>query len=422
MEGYDLIREIGKGSFGRVCKIKRKSDSKTLVWKELNYGTMREKEKELVVSEVNILRELRHPFIVRYYDRIIDRQKTTLYIVQEFCEGGDLSQQIRILKERRQYVDEKTVWKIFAQIILALKHCHRHKESGVLKPILHRDIKPGNIFLDGNNNVKIGDFGLAKELSSASKFATTNVGTPYYMSPELMGEKKYNDRSDVWAVGCVIYELCALRPPFRAENQLNLALRINRGIFDRIPSKFSDELHKVIAAMLRIDPNQRPSVERLERCTRLKENMDQQTLVVRDFQRARNFETQHSSLAKVKDDLDRRQKVLEAREAKLAEFEENLRKQQRELEIRERALVERERALERKGEMPSRTTTEAPVSKIDRSWQQPRVGTTQGTGIHPSLRPSTSAGGVGGNPYNKLAFANKRFGMGGYYNKPTPTF
>jgi NIMA (never in mitosis gene a)-related kinase len=158
-----------------------------MVWKELNYGVMREKEKQLVVSEVNILRELKHPFIVRYYDRIIDKAATRLYIVMEFCEGGDLGAIIKRCRKEGSSVDEEFIWSVFAQIVVALRECHRHKEpSGRTKPILHRDLKPGNIFLDGAQNIKIGDFGLAKELASESKFAYTNVGTPFYMSPEMI--------------------------------------------------------------------------------------------------------------------------------------------------------------------------------------------------------------------------------------------
>ena len=89
------MKLIGKGTFGRVSLIKRNKDGKTLVWKEIEYGRMKEAEKQLIVSEVNILRELRHPFIVRYYDRIIDKATTKIYIVMEHCEGGDLGRVIR---------------------------------------------------------------------------------------------------------------------------------------------------------------------------------------------------------------------------------------------------------------------------------------------------------------------------------------
>jgi len=282
---------------------------------------MREKEKQLVVSEVNILRELRHPFIVRYYDRIIDKAATKIYIVMEFCEGGDLGGLIKRCKKEgcvggrwlpaaaramrmrantpppsstliecclslrcptpplpcSTAIEEEFVWHVFTQTVMALKECHRHREgsgaaaggaaaaagagaaagaaggSGRITPILHRDLKPGNIFLDGQRNIKVGDFGLAKELSSESKFATTNVGTPFYMSPEMVNECKYNEKSDIWALGCLLYELCALAPPFDATNQLSLAVKINAGKFARIPAKYSEDLYRAIRWMLTLE-------------------------------------------------------------------------------------------------------------------------------------------------------------------------
>jgi NIMA (never in mitosis gene a)-related kinase len=223
---------------------------------------------------VNILRELRHPHIVRYYDRIIDKAATKLYIVMEYCEGGDLGAVIKKCKREGSAVEEDVVWKVLAQITAALKECHRHREApgaaaaaaagsggGAapapgqqqrLKPILHRDLKPGNIFLDAAQNVKIGDFGLAKELASESKFAYTNVGTPFYMSPEMINEMRYNEKSDIWALGCLVFELCALVPPFEAQNQLALAVKINAGKFNRIPARYSEDLYRAIRWMLQV--------------------------------------------------------------------------------------------------------------------------------------------------------------------------
>lgn len=167
--------------------------------------------------QVNILRELKNPFIVRYFDRIIDKSASKLYIVMEMCPGGDLGRVIRKHKTRgygnfeltvvelnvslcRTYLEEPLVLKIFAQAVIALKECHRHMEGGEHKPILHRDLKPANILIDENQNIKIGDFGLAKELSSHLALAQTNVGTPFYMSPEIINGKSYDERSDIWYV------------------------------------------------------------------------------------------------------------------------------------------------------------------------------------------------------------------------------
>ena len=254
MEKYIVLQTIGKGSFGTVTLVKRKADGKVLVWKELDYGKMSEREKNHVVTEVNLLRELRHPFIVKYCDRIIDKQTTKLYIVMEYCPGGDLAKLIKKHRAERSYIKEKYIWKFISQLVLALEECHTHKNSsGITTPILHRDIKPANIFIDTTGDVKLGDFGLARELSSESKFAETYVGTPYYMSPELISQLKYNKSCDIWALGCLAYELAALRPPFEATNHLSLALKISEGRFPRIPSRYSDALQQFIQGALQVN-------------------------------------------------------------------------------------------------------------------------------------------------------------------------
>ncbi len=144
-----------------------------MVWKELNYARMSDKEKQQLVAEVNILRELNHPHIVRYYDRIIDKQKQIIYIIMEYCEQGDLAQVIKACRKHQDGIAEDVIWKIMTQITLGLQCCHRRNEPAKgggqpLAKILHRDLKPGNIFLDANSNVKIGDFGLARVMSGES--------------------------------------------------------------------------------------------------------------------------------------------------------------------------------------------------------------------------------------------------------------
>ena len=203
-------------------RIKRKSDGRVLVWKVLNYGKMSEKEKQQLVSEVNILRDLRHPNVVRYYDRIIDKKDTKIYIVMEHCEGGDMASLIKKCIKDSDYIAEDVIWKIFMQVVLALYECHTRKEG----KILHRDLKPGNVFLDSSKNVKLGDFGLSRIMGNESVYAYTHVGTPYYMSPEQIEDSKYNEKSDIWSAGCILYEIAALHPPFEANTHYALAKKI----------------------------------------------------------------------------------------------------------------------------------------------------------------------------------------------------
>ncbi|KAJ1401868.1 kinase-like domain-containing protein, partial [Ochromonadaceae sp. CCMP2298] len=166
---------------------------------------MNEKEKSQLVAEVNILREMRNPFIVRYHDRIVDKPRTRLYIIMEHCAGGDLGKIIKKCKSNRSNLEEGLIWRVLAQCVLALKDCHRRMENGEAKPILHRDLKPANILLDSQQNVKMADFGLAKELSGGNKLAQTNVGTPFYMAPEIVNERAYDEKSDIWSLGECIY-------------------------------------------------------------------------------------------------------------------------------------------------------------------------------------------------------------------------
>lgn len=149
---YEEIGVIGEGTFGRVGKIRRKSDGLVLCWKVISYGGLNEREKEQLVAEVNILRDLNNDHIVKYYDRIIDRERKRLMIVMEYCSGGDLASLIKKHQKERKYIDEEFIWKVLTEVSIALMDCHKKTNGG---SILHRDLKPGNLFLDGEQRVCI---------------------------------------------------------------------------------------------------------------------------------------------------------------------------------------------------------------------------------------------------------------------------
>jgi serine/threonine protein kinase len=277
---------------------------------------MSEKEKQHIVSEVNILRELKHPNIVRYYDRIIDKKNTKIYIIMEYCEGGDIGALIKRCKKNKEFIAEDVIWKIFTQLVLALHECHTNKGG----KIMHRDLKPSNVFLDSENNVKLGDFGLSRMLSNESNFAYSQVGTPYYMSPEQIEENRYNEKSDIWSLGCFLFELATLNPPFEASNHLSLALKIKSGKVERIGSRYSEELSRIIMWMMYIDPEKRPSCEELL-------NIPQVSLRLRE----RRLKENMAKLKKYEDSLASREKEIIEKE--------------KDIETRIRALIEKEEKL-----------------------------------------------------------------------------
>lgn len=369
LEDYELLESIGSGSYGRCQKIRRKSDCKVLVWKEMDYGSMSEAEKQMLVSEVNLLRELKHPNIVRYYDRIIDRTNTTLYIVMEFCEGGDLASLISKCIRERRYVEEEFALRVLAQIALALRECHRRSENG--RTVLHRDLKPANVFLDVHHNVKLGDFGLARILQHDTSFAKTFVGTPYYMSPEQINHMSYNEKSDIWSLGCLLYELCALAPPFTAFNQKELAEKIREGKFRRIPFRYSDDLNDLLGRMLNLKDYLRPTVDELMEHFLIANLVAEEQRKISAERRGSkcldndNFQDSNPLMAELKlkeDQLHNRAKALKERE-------ELLEQRERELCIRERLAEEKfsraESLLNNYTLMKQQQKIKMPVGRLD---------------------------------------------------------
>ena len=343
LSDFDILEPLGRGSFGTVTKVRRRSDGRLLVLKSMDYGSMRDKQKALLVSEVNILRELRHTHIVRYYDRIIDKAAARLYIVMEFCEGGDLGALLARCRREGTLLEEAFIWRVLAQTSVALRECHRHVDAqGRCRPVLHRDLKPGNLFLDAAANVKIGDFGLAKELASGSQFAHTSLGTPLYMSPEMISEAAggYNEKSDIWALGCLLFELCAQAPPFSASNHLSLAVKIAAGKFPRIPPAYSDDLHRAIRWMLSLEPSQRPDVEALQLLPQVRAGVREAEAAGREYAAA-------AAAAAASRELREREAALAGREAALAAAEAALAGREAALQSSEAALAGREAALQR---------------------------------------------------------------------------
>ena len=387
---YEPLEVIGRGSFGTVRKVRQKDTGAVLVRKEIEYTSMNNQEKNHIISELRILRELDHPHIVRYLRHDHISEKKAIHIYQEYCDGGDLGKIISRFKRNKESIPEEFIWEVLVQTLLALHRCHYGIDaskvnlfSGAKKEneptvdsetvIIHRDIKPENIFImEPKKTIKLGDFGLAKMLTSQNDFAKTYVGTPYYMSPEVLMDNPYSPVCDIWSLGCVLFELCNLPPPFQAKTHLQLQARIRSGEIPEISPVYSQHLRNIISESITVEPDSRPtcyellnsiSVRMFRKEMELKSlnetlNAFQAQLVIKSAElkkrevTMRDIEKRESALKSLESreaavqDLEKREaalRSLERRESALELLERKVQAQKLELD---RQLISKKRELE----------------------------------------------------------------------------
>ncbi|XP_020808783.1 serine/threonine-protein kinase Nek2-like [Drosophila serrata] len=242
LRDYDVLGVMRNGSFGALFNVRDKSSGELFALKAISYDELDEIKRGALFSELTKLRELQHPNIVQYHHQFDNRVMQVLHIVTECCAGGDLAQLVERARTQRRRLEERYIWRVLVQVCRALRRCHYVQEGA----ILHRDVQPSNIFLDAAGNAKLGEFGLARMLRDLTLDAS-DVGTPDYMSPELLRGGISDRKSDVWALGCVVYEMCALRPPFHGPTFAQLSAQ---GVFRRIPAVYGSDLQETISAML----------------------------------------------------------------------------------------------------------------------------------------------------------------------------
>ncbi|KAG7173652.1 uncharacterized protein LOC121860174 [Homarus americanus] len=249
MEDYKIIRQLGLGSYGAAHLAHHDPSDTKCVIKEINISQMSPKELEEARREVQVLSSLSHPYITQF--RGSCEENGRLSIAMDYCGGGDLH--TIISKRKGVHFPEDRVLDWFVQLCLAIKYTHDRK-------ILHRDIKSQNIFLTDDGKIRLGDFGIAKVLNNTSDLARTCIGTPYYLSPEMCENKPYNNKSDIWALGCVLYEMMTLKHAFEANNMKALILKIIRGIYQPVPARYSRDLRLLLTQIFQRQPQARPSI------------------------------------------------------------------------------------------------------------------------------------------------------------------
>lgn len=255
LKDFDILKQVGQGAYGLVYKVRRKSDKCIYALKTIDISKMNKKSLTNTLNEVRILCSIDHPNIVGYKEAFIENEGKDLCVVMEFVGGGDLSEKIEGRKNNNSLINENTIWKYMIQILNGLRALHNMK-------IIHRDIKSANLFLtDNHETIKLGDLNVAK--IAKDDMAQTQIGTPYYLAPEIWNNEVYDYKCDIFSLGCVLYEMAALEVPFKANSIHELFAKITKGDVPPIPSKYSSLLFTCMKAFLKKDPAQRPSTQQI---------------------------------------------------------------------------------------------------------------------------------------------------------------
>ena len=263
MERYDCKKVVGRGTYGSAVVATRKADGLRCVIKTIGLRSLSRGEAKLVRQEARLLATLRHPHIVSHLESFGRRNShggREVCIVMEYCSGGDLEQWVSRRRQQRKKPSEGTALRIFAQACMALEHVHAHR-------VVHRDVKTSNLFItrdaEGPPVVKLGDFGISRVLGATGDLAATAVGTPCYMAPELLDERPYDYKADVWSAGCVLFELLNLKRAFEARSMPALVRLVMRGRgagFPCLDATYTSELRRLFAKLLSPKPRDRPDI------------------------------------------------------------------------------------------------------------------------------------------------------------------
>ena len=276
IDDFEILQTLGKGSYGYVSKVKSKINQKIYAMKMIDFSLIKdEQEKELALSEIQIINNLDNPHIIKFYGNFIEEQR--YYILMEYINNGDIKGYIAAYQNMKKQIPEEELWELIFQCMQGLVYIHNQN-------IIHRDIKPANLFMTDNKTIKIGDFGVSairkkrqinyQNVDNAQGFPNMNstqgmsretllIGTPLYMSPEMYNHKEYGSKVDVYAMGCTFYEMCFFSPPRIPIPIMSKTGEIITDLQDVTPKQnmnvYSNELVNLIKSMIEKDQNKRPS-------------------------------------------------------------------------------------------------------------------------------------------------------------------
>tara|TARA_B100000401_G_scaffold338489_1_gene237005 strand:+ start:915 stop:2210 length:1296 start_codon:yes stop_codon:yes gene_type:complete len=254
---YRNISLLGKGTYGTVYLVQDTTTKKFYANKKIKYLARSRYDKTSIVNELRLLACHRCPFIINLHNAYI--KDGYLNFITEYAKKGDLSKMIKKNKVKGTLFNEKTIKKYLFELCIAVEYLHKNN-------VIHRDIKAANVFISKSNTVKLGDVGIIKVLQPAYKYANTNIGTPYYMSPELYKHQKYNTKTDIWSVGVLLYEMMTLRPPYNAANINDLKYKISNSkwtLSNKYRAIYSADLCNLLEHILDNNQNTRYNISEI---------------------------------------------------------------------------------------------------------------------------------------------------------------
>lgn len=254
---YTTLSLIGKGSFGSVYLVKHNTTNQTYACKKMKIYFRQSYDKQAILNELKVLACHKSQYIIKLEDAYV--YNNHIHLVTEYAERGDMSKMLKRLKSRSRYIMEDTIKKYLFQMCLGIKYLHDNN-------VIHRDIKTANIFLTKDNDIKLGDVGIIKILKKTNNYAYTNIGTPYYMSPELYKHKRYTNKTDIWSMGVVLYELMTFKVPYNADNLPALKYKISNQkwlIEPKFKERYSKELVSLLYKILEPIPYNRYNINQI---------------------------------------------------------------------------------------------------------------------------------------------------------------
>ncbi|EZG72685.1 protein kinase domain protein, partial [Gregarina niphandrodes] len=247
--GYELIAYYGGGMYGRAYLVKKIDTEEIRIAKTVDLTEMLRASRDAAIQEAHLLLGFTHPHIVPCYEAYV-QDDSYLVMIMEYCQGGDLSRCLSAMRKANRHFSEEEIKTMLVQLLSALSFIHENR-------ILHRDLKPSNILISKTGDLKVADFGVARILTGLTCAALTSTGTPNYMAPEMCKRKPYSFYSDMWSLGCVLYEIMTLTTAFQGESLIALAWSVCFENPSPIRGRYSRALERILMMLLSKEPDRR---------------------------------------------------------------------------------------------------------------------------------------------------------------------